>query len=58
MELNKQEQRSYIKTAVLSPCDYDLIPKVKKPLRGKRFEVFNKWRLVLFYVDLLICCLY
>ena len=24
MELNKQEQRSYIKIAVLSPCDYDL----------------------------------
>jgi histone-lysine N-methyltransferase SETMAR len=21
----------------LSPCDFDLIPKVKKPLRGKRF---------------------
>ena len=37
MEVNKQEQRSYINIAVLSPCYYDLIPKVKKPLRGKRF---------------------
>ena len=36
-EVNNQEQWSYIKIAVLSPCDYDLIPKVKKPLRGKRF---------------------
>ena len=26
----------------LSPCDYDLIPEVKKPLRGKRFA--NKKR--------------
>ena len=34
---NKQEQRSYIKIAVLSPSDYELIPKVKKPLRGKLF---------------------
>ena len=37
MEENKQEQRSNIKIAVLSICDYDLIPKVKKPLRGKQF---------------------
>ena len=37
MEVIKQEQRSCIKIAVLSPCDYDLIPKVKKSLRGKRF---------------------
>ena len=37
MEVNKQEQQSYIKIAVLSPRDYDQIPKVKKPLRGKRF---------------------
>ena len=37
MEVDELEQLYYIKIAVLSPCDYDLIPKVKKPLRGKRF---------------------
>ena len=37
MEINKQEQRFYITIAVLSPYDYDVIPKVKKSLRGKRF---------------------
>jgi histone-lysine N-methyltransferase SETMAR len=32
----------------LSPCDFDLIPKVKKPLRGKRFankqDIFTAFR--------------
>ena len=37
MTINKQEQWSYIKIAVMSPCDYDLIPKVKNLLHRKWF---------------------
>ena len=37
MEVNKQEQRSYIKIAVLSSSDDDLIPKVSGNL-GDYFE--------------------
>ncbi|GFW14907.1 uncharacterized protein TNCV_1563691 [Trichonephila clavipes] len=41
METTRVEKRSYIKTAVIqgrnSPCDFDLIPKIKKPVRGRRF---------------------
>ncbi|GFW65576.1 uncharacterized protein TNCV_3549991 [Trichonephila clavipes] len=41
MEVTRVEQRAYIKIAVLqgrnSPCDFDLIPKIKEPIRGRRF---------------------
>ncbi|GFY36215.1 hypothetical protein TNCV_4845871 [Trichonephila clavipes] len=41
MEVIRVEQRAYIKIAVLRgrnlPCDFHLIPKIKKPIRGRRF---------------------
>ncbi|GFT09635.1 uncharacterized protein TNCV_4948031 [Trichonephila clavipes] len=41
MEVTRVEQRAYIKITVCqgrnSPCDFDLIPKIKEPLRGRRF---------------------
>ncbi|GFW65097.1 hypothetical protein TNCV_393631 [Trichonephila clavipes] len=40
MEVTRVD-RAYIKIAVLrgrnSLCDFDLIPKIKKPVRGRRF---------------------
>ncbi|GFX43226.1 hypothetical protein TNCV_2389341 [Trichonephila clavipes] len=40
MEVTRVEQRIYIKIAVLqgrnSPCDFDLIPKIKEQIRGRR----------------------
>ncbi|GFT29060.1 uncharacterized protein TNCV_3587001 [Trichonephila clavipes] len=45
MEVTRVEQRAYIKIAVLqgsnSPYDFDLIPKVKKPIRGRRFATLE-----------------
>ncbi|GFS92737.1 uncharacterized protein TNCV_1161551 [Trichonephila clavipes] len=41
MEVTHFEQPAYIKIAVLrgrnSPCDFDLIPKIKEPMRGRWF---------------------
>ncbi|GFY27408.1 uncharacterized protein TNCV_2070281 [Trichonephila clavipes] len=41
MEVTRIEQRAYIKIATLrtrnSPCDFDLIPKIKEPIRGRWF---------------------
>ncbi|GFW82307.1 uncharacterized protein TNCV_3817881 [Trichonephila clavipes] len=41
MEATRIEQRAYIKIAVHqgrnSFCDFDLIPKIKEPIRGMRF---------------------
>ncbi|GFW51003.1 uncharacterized protein TNCV_3592851 [Trichonephila clavipes] len=39
MEVTRVEQRAYIKIAILrgrnySPCDFDLIAKIKEPIRG------------------------
>ncbi|GFW48454.1 uncharacterized protein TNCV_1110131 [Trichonephila clavipes] len=43
MEVTRVEQRAYIKIAVLqgrnSPCDFDLIPKIKEPIRGRWFTI-------------------
>ncbi|GFX30508.1 uncharacterized protein TNCV_3461591 [Trichonephila clavipes] len=40
MEVTRVEQRAYIEIAVLqgrnSSCDFDLIPKIKEPIRGRR----------------------
>ncbi|GFV73961.1 uncharacterized protein TNCV_4601191 [Trichonephila clavipes] len=41
MEVTHFEHRAYIKIAVLqgrnSPCDFDIIPKIKEPIRGRWF---------------------
>ncbi|GFV10449.1 hypothetical protein TNCV_1951001 [Trichonephila clavipes] len=41
MEVTRVEQRTYIKIAVLqgrnSFCEFDLRPKIKEPIRGRRF---------------------
>ncbi|GFV61673.1 uncharacterized protein TNCV_188311 [Trichonephila clavipes] len=41
MEVTRVEQRAFIKIAVRqgrnSLCDFDLIPKIKEPIRGRRF---------------------
>ncbi|GFY05568.1 uncharacterized protein TNCV_4370771 [Trichonephila clavipes] len=41
MEVTRVEQRAYIKIAVRqgrnSLGDFDLIPKIKEPIRGRRF---------------------
>ena len=44
---SKQEQRTWIKIQCMpyspdiSPCDYDLIPKMKMPMRGKRYHTIE-----------------
>ncbi|GFW76301.1 transposable element Tcb2 transposase [Trichonephila clavipes] len=41
MEVTRIKQRAYIKNAVLQggnlPCDFDLLPKIKEPIYGRRF---------------------